>query len=169
MGKNLQGHWKKFVADPKFLGAADLEGMEEIAATIHGVSIELVQNGSGKVEKTVLHFMENVKPMVLNSTNAKTIAKLAGTPMVERWDGVRIQIYYDPKVKFAGACVGGVRVRPYPPRAGIIAADSKPITCEECGNNIKPFGKKSTAELAVYTKEKYGKALCGDCATMMAK
>lgn len=165
----VHGHWKKLVSDPKYLGAADLEGMPEIAATIAGAAKEMVQNASHKVEKTVLHFQENIKPLVLNATNSKTISKLAGTPMVEGWKGTRIQIYYDPKVKFAGDMVGGVRVRPYPPREGIGTITSKPVPCENCGTNIKPFGKMSTEQVAAHTKEKYGKALCADCAMEAAK
>ena len=168
MKNEVSGHWKKLVSDPKYLGAADLEGMPEIAGTIAATAKEMVQNASGKAEKTVLHFVENIKPLVLNATNSKIIAKLAGTPMVEGWKGTRIQIYYDPKVKFAGDMVGGVRVRPYPPREGIGTISGKPVPCENCGANIKPFGKMSTEQVAAHTKAKYGKALCSDCATEFA-
>lgn len=34
MKNEVSGHWKKLVSDPKYLGAADLEGMPEIAGTI---------------------------------------------------------------------------------------------------------------------------------------
>ncbi len=165
MKNEVSGHWKKLVSDPKYLGAADLEGMKEIAGTIAGMTKEMVQNTSGRVEKTVLHFEENMKPLVLNATNSKIITKLAGTPMVEGWKGIKIQLYFDPKVKFAGDMVGGVRVRPYPPRAGIETVTSKPIPCENCGANIKPFGKMSTEQVAAHTKSRYGQALCADCAT----
>ena len=37
--------------------------------------------------------MENEKPMILNRTNCKTIAKLHGSPEVEDWVGKKIQIY----------------------------------------------------------------------------
>ena len=165
MKNEVSGHWKKLVSDPKYLGAADLEGMPEIAGTISGTAKEMVQNASGRVEKTVLHFEENMKPLVLNATNSKIITKLAGTPMVEGWKGIKIQLYFDPKVKFAGDMVGGVRVRPYPPRAGIGRVTSKPVPCENCGANIKPFGKMSTEQVATHTKNRYGQALCADCAT----
>lgn len=165
MKNEVSGHWKKLVSDPKYLGAADLEGMPEIAGTISGTAKEMVQNASGRVEKTVLHFEENMKPLVLNATNSKMITKLAGTPMVEGWKGIKIQLYFDPKVKFAGDMVGGVRVRPYQPRAGIGTVTSKPVPCENCGANIKPFGKMSTEQVATHTKNRYGQALCADCAT----
>ena len=69
MKNEVSGHWKKLVSDPKYLGAADLEGMPEIAGTIAATAKEMVQNASGKAEKTVLHFVENIKPLVLNATN----------------------------------------------------------------------------------------------------
>ncbi len=44
----------------------------------------------------------------------------------------------------------------------------KPTACKDCGNEIKAFGKKSVAEMVRYTTEKYGDALCADCATKRA-
>lgn len=160
MKNELTGHWKKLVSDPKFLGEADLAGQPEIVATISSTTLEKVRNGSGTSEKTVVNFVENVKPLVLNVTNSKTIAKLAGTPMVEQWVGTRIQLYYDPRVKFAGDMVGGVRVRPFAPTIP---------KCESCAGEIKAFGQKSASDMANYTRKKYGKALCADCATKIAK
>ena len=52
MKNEVSGHWKKLVSDPKYLGAADLEGMPEIAGTIAATAKEMVQNASGKAEKS---------------------------------------------------------------------------------------------------------------------
>ena len=155
----MSGHWKKLVSDPKFLGEADLIGQPEIIATISRVTKDMVQNGSGKTEKTVVYFCENIKPMVLNVTNSKRIAKLAGSPLVEKWEGVVIQIYFDPSVKFAGDTVGGVRVRTFAPSMS---------KCEVCKRAIKAYGKRSVNDMATYTKAKYGKAMCAECATKEA-
>jgi hypothetical protein len=156
----MSGHWKKLVSDPKFLGEADLIGQPEIVATISIVTKDMVQNGSGKSEKTVVYFVENVKPMVLNVTNSKRIAKLAGSPLVEKWTGTRVQIYFDPSVKFAGDTVGGVRVRTFAPTIP---------RCEVCKAEIKAHGKRSITDMAIYTKGKYGKAMCAECATKAAQ
>lgn len=169
MKNEVSGHWKKLVSDPKYLSEADFMAMPEFAVTISATTNEKVQNASGKADKTVLHFVENVKPMVLNVINSKAISKVAKTPLVEKWKGVRIQIYFDPKVKFAGDVVGGVRVRPFSPTSSAGTVDGKPVPCQKCGSNIKPFGKKSTEEMVAYTKEKYGKAMCSDCATKAAQ
>lgn len=44
----------------------------------------------------------------------------------------------------------------------------KPTNCHDCGNEIKAFGKKTAAAMVQYTTEKYGAALCADCATKRA-
>jgi hypothetical protein len=41
----------------------------------------------------VVHFQEKQKPMILNRTNAKTISKVYGTPLIEDWAGKKIRIY----------------------------------------------------------------------------
>lgn len=166
--EKLTGHWKKLVSDPKFLGAADLEGGPEIGVTVDYVTEEMVKSDRGTAPKTVVHFCEPVKPMVLNVTNSKTIAKLAGSPMVEKWAGTKIQVYFDPKVRFAGDMVGGVRVRPFPPKPELMAGGPV-IQCEKCGGQIKPYGKMDVAGMAAYTQKAYGKKLCADCATVAAK
>ena len=167
MGREVSGHWKKLISDPKFLGESDFESGQEITATITKSTQEEVNNDGRKSDKIALSFAENIKPMVLNATNSKTIVKLTGKKKVEEWKGTQIQIYYDPSVRFGKEIVGGVRVRPFPPKQKPEEKEVA-IQCEGCGENIKPFGKRNTGQMASYTKEKYGKAMCSDCATKVA-
>ena len=44
----------------------------------------------------------------------------------------------------------------------------KAFKCESCGKNIMARGNMDAAGMAKYTKQKYGKALCADCATQIA-
>ena len=169
MKNEVSGHWKKLVSDPKYLGEADFAPGQEITVTIAAVTREAVKNADGQAEKIVVHFVENCKPMILNVTNSKSIAKVTGEKMVEKWKGAKIQLYIDPKVRAFGEIVAGLRVRPFAPRQNSQTLNSKPIPCEVCGENIKPFDKMTTEQLAKYTKSKYGKALCSDCAAEMAK
>jgi hypothetical protein len=37
--------------------------------------------------------------------------------------------------------------------------------CEMCGADILPRAGMNSEQMAAYTKAKYGKELCGDCAT----
>ena len=102
-------------------------------------------------------FTENIKPMVLNRTNSKTITKLFGTPYIEQWTGRRIQIYIEHDIQAFGEIVDGIRVRPFLPK------EEKPI-CSACKSEIQAFNNRSPQALASYTQQKYGRVLCPVCA-----
>ena len=150
-------HWKK-LTNPDYLGAYALNPGEDMIVTIkHVAQADVVGNGGKKERKTVVFFLENVKPMVLNRTNSKTITKLFGTPYIEQWGGKKIQVYIEHDIQAFGEIVDGLRVRPFLPK------EDKPI-CEECGEEIGEFDKYSANALASYTRQKYGKQLCEVCA-----
>ena len=80
-------HWKKLI-NPDFLGAYSLDPGKDIVLTIGQVKKEIVTGAGGKKEECIVcHWQENEKPMILNVTNCKTIAKQTGTPYIERWAG----------------------------------------------------------------------------------
>ena len=167
--KEVTGHWKKLVSDPKYLSDADFLQGEEKIVTIAFTARDMVVNTEGKAEKIILHFEENIKPMVLNVTNSKAIVKVTGKQEVQEWKGARIILYIDPKVRAFGETVRAVRVRPYAPSKNQQPIQEPKIKCAICGMNIKPFGKMSTAAMAEYTMKQYGKELCSDCATKEAE
>ena len=153
-------HWKK-LTNPDYLGAYALDDGKDVILTISYVREEKVTGSDGKKDDCVVcHFSERVKPMILNSTNMKTITKLFGTPYIEDWSGRRIQIGIE-KVKAFGDVVDALRVRKF------IPAETVP-KCESCGGEIQPRGNNSAEQIAAYTKKKYGQALCSACATRMA-
>lgn len=83
-----------------------------ILVTIKGLSEEnMAMEGQPPEMKWVLHFMEAVKPMALNSTNAQLIAKVANSEETDHWPGHKIVLYEDPNISFGGKLVGGIRVR----------------------------------------------------------
>ena len=153
-------HWKK-LTNPDYLGAYALDDGKDVILTISYVREEKVTGSDGKKDDCVVcHFSERVKPMILNSTNMKTITKLFGTPYIEDWSGRRIRIGIE-KVKAFGDVVDALRVRKF------IPAENVP-KCESCGGEIQPRGNNSAEQIAAYTKKKYGQALCSACATRMA-
>lgn len=158
-------HWKKIVSDPIYLGEADFEEGQEIVVTIKRIAEkETVKTAEGASQKAVAHFEENVKPMILNVARSKSITKVAGTPDVERWPGVKVQLYIDNKVKAFGEVVSAVRVRDFKPR------EQTPVElCADCGGALRAFGSMSPQKLAEYTKGKYGRILCADCAKKAAE
>lgn len=152
-------HWKK-LTNPDYLGAYALEPGQELIVTIRSVGTEQVIGTDGKKEEcTVAHFSERgVKPLILNATNCKTITKLTGSPYIENWAGVRIQIYVD-KVKAFGEIVEALRIRSTKPKD---PAQVPP--CEICGNPLASAWGKTPAQLAEFTKANTGKVLCAACA-----
>lgn len=149
-------HWKKLI-NPDYLGAYSLEPGQDIVLTIKDVKKEVVIGAEGKKEECIVcHWAENQKPMILNVTNCKTIAKLLKTNYIERWAGHRIQIGAE-MVRAFGETVEALRVRNKLPE------DVK-IPCGSCGKLIRPAFGMSASQLAAYTKDKYGAALCADCA-----
>lgn len=148
-------HYKKLI-NPDYLGAYSLDPGKDMVLTIKAVGREMITGTGGKKEECpVCHWAEEQKPMILNVTNMKTIAKMYG-PYIENWAGKKVQIYATT-TKFAGDTVECLRIRKDPP-------EDKQITCEECGQFISPAFQMSVTQLAAYTKKKYGKTLCAECA-----
>lgn len=108
-------HWKK-LHNPNYIGAYALQPGEEPIYTIDRVTIEKVVGSDGKKEECcVMYFREKgVKPMILNVTNSKTLAKLYGTPFIEEWTGRHVQLYAAVVSAF-GAEVEALRIRPKEP------------------------------------------------------
>lgn len=149
-------HWKK-LTNPDYLGAYALEPDQDLVVTIKSVANEVVTGADGKKETCmVMRFMENVKPMILNATNSKTITKLLKTPYIEEWSGRKIQLYVQQGVKAFGDIVDALRVRPYLPV-------EKELKCADCGATIEGNGKSTAEVIAKYTLKQYGRMLCNEC------
>ena len=149
-------HWKRLI-NPDYLSAYSLDPGKDMVLTIRQVKKEMVTGADGKKEECIVcYWQEEQKPMILNVTNCKMIAKLLKTPYIERWAGHRIQIGAEVVSAF-GEKVEALRVRKSLPE------ESK-IPCEECGQFIQPAFNMSVTQLAAYTKKKYGKQLCAECA-----
>ena len=151
-------HWKK-LTNPNYLGSYAFQPGEEKPLTIRNICTEEVTNPNEPERKetcVVAHFQQQEKPLILNKTNLKAIARLAGTPNVEEWEGVGI-ILCVQKVKAFGELVDGVRIRPV-----------KPFVCADCGGIITGFGGKSHAEIREHTQKTYKRPLCAACATKAA-
>lgn len=155
-------HWKK-LTNPDYLGAYALEPGQDLIVTIKSVANEVVIGTDGKKETcSVMRFVENVKPMVLNATNSKTITKLLKTPYIEKWAGCKIQIYVEKNVKAFGDVVDALRIRPFLPV-------EKELKCADCGKTIVGYGKTSAEVVAKHTLNNYGRMLCSECAKKIAE
>lgn len=82
----------KLMFPSKYLGAADCKG-RDVTVTIAKVQVDELQMVGGKKQnKPVLYFEKTEKMMVLNKTNAKSIALLHG-PEMKAWAGKSITVY----------------------------------------------------------------------------
>jgi len=149
-------HWKKLI-NPDYLGAYSLDPGKDMILTIRQVRKEMITGADGKKEECIVcYWEEDQKPMILNVTNCKTISKLLQTPYIERWAGHRVQIGAEMVSAF-GEKVEALRIRKRLP-------EEVKVACEECGQFIQPAFNMTAGQLAAYTRKKYGKQLCADCA-----
>lgn len=159
--------------DSEYLGAEDIDDGAEPILTIDAIWNGMVTLQRGKENKDVMTFKEektnginNVRPLIVNATNRKTLRKLFGSVQASVLVGKRIQLFVDDKVRDpeTGGMRDGIRIRPFKPRE---QATIEP--CTECGAVLTAFGSMSPAKLAEYTRKKYGKTLCSECAKKAAE
>jgi len=152
-------HWKK-LTNPNYIGTYSLPEGQDMVLTIKDVKQEMVVGADGKQEQCVTcYFKEEAKPMIMNKTNLKMIAKLLGSDYIQDWPGHKIQIGSE-KVRAFGTTTEALRVREKLPA-------EKKIKCEACGEIIIGAFGMDAEELAAYTKKSYGKELCSKCAQKM--
>ena len=106
-------HWKK-LTNPNYIGAHDLQPGQELIVTIESVTNELVKCFDGKSLKEETCIVAKIKgakkPMILNKTNCKIIARNLNTPYIEDWTGKSITIYA-AKVKAFGEVTEALRIK----------------------------------------------------------
>lgn len=145
-------HWKN-MANYDYLGAYSLQGITpEVTLTIKSVKKEKVTGEGGIISDCIVTYFEEtnqngveVKPMVLNKTNCKTIEKIYETGDVDEWVGKRITIFVT-QTRYAREMRDCLRVKNEVPPQVI-------YTCSVCGKEIQ----KGTYDASL---AKYGKALC---------
>ena len=102
--------------NPNYLGAYALEPNEDLVVEITEVKTESVMNADGRNEECLVAHLKDQKPLIVNKTNAKAIAKVAGSNYIEDWKGKQIALYIS-NVKAFGELVEAIRVRTVAPKA----------------------------------------------------
>ena len=122
-------HYRK-VFDSPYLSSADI--VEPTPLTIGRVTQETDKTKKTKDVFNTAYFAERelrpgekLKPMILNATNSKEMAKLTGSPYIEDWQGVRVVVWVDKAVKFGKDTVEGLRLRQAPTRKEITPATAQ--------------------------------------------
>lgn len=86
-------------------------GEDGVICTVKGFKQEELETDEGKEMKVILYFVEDIKPMVLNKTNAQLLAIATGAKVAGDAKGKQIIVYADPTVSFGGKVTGGLRIR----------------------------------------------------------
>lgn len=94
---------------------ADVPEGHELTLTCDAVTMEKL----GDDEKPVLSFSDYDKSLVLNKTNANTIAGMYGA-QTEKWRGRKVTLIHQ-WVDFQGRMVEGLRVKPRVPQQATAA------------------------------------------------
>lgn len=163
-------HWKKLY-NPNYFGAWCFEPGKDMVLTVDHVIQEVVSDEKGRKEQCmVVYFRERgAKPMICNKTNSKSLEKLAGSPYIEDWAGVKVQLYVDHNVRFGSDRVDGVRIR----KQVTLKDEAPPVLCEECGKAVvdtEVNGKTySTAQIVALSRKRYDRCLCMECAQKAAQ
>ena len=103
------------------LSSYDLEDFMEqgrpLEFTIKHVTQELKTKVAGKIDANIAYFIEPIKPLVLNATNSKIVAKFANSPFVNDWNNLNIELYIQKGITFGKDTVQGIRIKDTPPKA----------------------------------------------------
>ena len=82
----------------------------DLNVTIKSVKKENVKGPDGRADECMVAQLKGQKPFILNSTNAKQIEKLAGSPFIEDWAGLTITLYVK-RIRAFGESVDALRIR----------------------------------------------------------
>lgn len=132
------------------LGIADLEDLAEekvvLQFTIKEVKQEFNVSVAGKKGNfNIAYFVEPIKPLVLNATNSKVVKNLAGgSPFVEDWKNILVELYIDETVKMKGEIVGGVRIKAAKPTLPTLTESS--VSYKKAVQHIASGGKMEDIE-----------------------
>ena len=90
----------------RYLHKSDLPSPR--TATVKHTTDDTMQDGA---IKAAIHFEEeDIKPLLANVTNLKSIARISGTSMLDDWTNTKVELFNDENVEFRGE-VGAIRVR----------------------------------------------------------
>lgn len=160
--------------DSEYLGAEDIDPGTEPILTIDAIYNGMVTLQRGKENKDVITFRENsvdgirnVRPLIVNATNRKTLRKIYKSVTVETLVGKQIQLYIDHNVRdpSSGDRIDGIRIRPRVPQQ----VRKEPIICPDCGQEVVGVGRYSADDVARLNVQRYGRPICANCSKKLSE
>lgn len=173
MDKNLKritgnDRLAKYV-DSDYLGSGQLDLDQDYILTIDKLWQGRISTGGKAEQQIVISFKERtvngveVKPMILNATNRRTLKTLYGSDSAAVLEGKQIIIYVETGVRDprTGGTTEGLRIRARRPTP----TEPKTFICADCGNTIHDIQGFSAAQIAATTERRYGVTLCAECSS----
>jgi hypothetical protein len=117
----------------RYLKADDLKG-RRLLVTLDRVVDELIGQGRDAEDKAVVYFKEESNGLVLNKTNAASIAEITSTDDMDDWPGHRV-VLYPTKTEMSGKRVPCIRIDEPPTAAAPperVSADTQ-VFADELG------------------------------------
>lgn len=116
-------HFKKLM-NPKYFGSYEFQEGEKKVLTIDKVIQETVKGQDGKDEECIVCYFVEAKPMILNVTNCKAIAKAHGSEYIEDWSGKEVTLF-TTQVSAFGTTTMAVRIEQTAPKPKPFISDDK--------------------------------------------
>lgn len=144
------------IIDPNFLNA-ELIGEPGAYITVTIKDIDYREAFNKKTNQSemrqALIFEGDMKPLLLNKTNAKTLKRLfsPNEDKPENCLGKTIELYVE-RTKVGREMTTGIRIR-----------EHSVEKCDQCGKEIRPLMGMSVAETVDYSRKHTWKKLCIDC------
>lgn len=153
--------WIKII-DPNHLSAEVLgsTGTEKVVTIKEIKEDECFDSKTNtKTSKYCVFFVEDIVPLILNKTNAKTLKRLfsPNSDDVTKCYGHKIILKVED-VKFGRNMTTGIRIKEY--------SEEK---CPICGDVIVPYAGKTVEEIKSISQNHYGEIMCGKCMKNKAK
>jgi len=121
-----------------FLKTEDLQ-QKACKLVIESVGTEEIEGDHGKEKKLVARFAGKDKGLILNRTNADSIAEISGSEDTDDWAGQAIVLFPDT-TKFGGKTVPCMRIRaPHTNGAKAAPPPPPPAPVEELTDDDIPF------------------------------
>ena len=165
-----------------FLAVEDFTANAEPILTIKEIGFgECVLDQGRREEHDVIFFAESsvpglpqVRPMLVNSTNRKTLLSIYGDLSAAALEGKRVRLYVDPRVRaVGGGTTAGIRIRKLVPETPGAAQPVHPVqhnpvppvVCQDCGAPIIAAGDVPAEQVLSNGRQWFGMDLCADCQT----
>lgn len=95
--------------ESKYLKQSDVD--DDTVVTVKALKkVNVARDDEDADYKWTVLFHEFPKPMVVNVTNLKRLAKALGDD-TDDWIGNAVVLYVDPDIEFGGNVVGGLRIK----------------------------------------------------------